>query len=156
MVELNFSNEALISDILKAAIDVEINQIANLANAAAVLKEYINDINWAGFYLYNQSQNELILGPFQGKAAVSRIAVGKGVVGTAFFKNEVIVVDDVSLFAGHIACDPTSQSEIVLPLVKDNGEKIGLLDIDAPKIARFDNQLVNELKKFVAVLINYI
>ena len=115
-------------------IDGETDLIANLANISALLNMELDDINWVGFYLFKD--NELVLGPFQGKPACIRIAVGKGVCGTAFSTKTVQRVDDVHQFAGHIACDAESNSEIVIPFYKD-GELFGVLDIDSPNIARF-------------------
>lgn len=115
-------------------IDGETDLIANLANISALLNMELDDINWVGFYLFKD--NELVLGPFQGKPACIRITVGKGVCGTAFSTETVQRVDDVHQFAGHIACDAESNSEIVIPFYK-NGELFGVLDIDSPNIARF-------------------
>ena len=108
---------------------------ANLANASAVLNQAMEEINWVGFYLMEQGQ--LVLGPFQGKAACVEIQVGKGVCGTVVARDEVIVVEDVHEFPGHIACDGASRSEIVLP-IHVYGKIIGVLDIDSPKLARFN------------------
>ncbi|MGR6834062.1 GAF domain-containing protein [Aliivibrio wodanis] len=115
-------------------IEGETDLIANLANISALLNMELDDINWVGFYLFKD--NELVLGPFQGKPACIRITVGKGVCGTAFSTETVQRVDDVHQFAGHIACDAESNSEIVIPFYK-NGELVGVLDIDSPNIARF-------------------
>ena len=105
-----------------------------LANAAASLKQHLPDINWAGFYLMRGG--ELVLGPFQGLPACTRIAIGKGVCGTAARDQSTLVVADVDQFPGHIACDSASRSEIVIPLIV-NGRVIGVLDIDSPSLARF-------------------
>jgi L-methionine (R)-S-oxide reductase len=107
---------------LESLLEGETNQIANLANAAALLKQFFNEVNWVGFYL--NDGNELVLGPFKGLPACVRIPFGKGVCGTAASKRETIRVDDVNLFPGHIACDAASQSEIVLPIIKKD-ELIG-------------------------------
>ncbi|MDD9194707.1 GAF domain-containing protein [Aliivibrio sp. S3MY1] len=115
-------------------IEDETDLIANLANISALLNMELDDINWVGFYLFKD--NELVLGPFQGKPACIRIPVGKGVCGTAFSTKTVQRIDDVHQFAGHIACDAQSNSEIVIPFYKD-GELFGVLDIDSPNIARF-------------------
>ena len=111
--------------------------VANAANISALLYHALPDINWAGFYFLKGG--ELVVGPFQGKPACVRIAMGKGVCGTAAAKRESIVVPDVNRFPGHIFCDAASRSEIVIPLVK-NGELLGVLDIDSPKLARFDEE----------------
>ena len=109
--------------------------LANAANAAALLWQGLPDLNWAGFYFLRGG--ELVLGPFQGKVACVRIALGRGVCGTAAQKRETIVVTDVEKFPGHIACDHASRSEVVVPLVKD-GKLVGVLDLDSPSLARFD------------------
>jgi GAF domain-containing protein len=120
---------------LTALLDGEHDLIANLANTAALLWQELPDINWAGFYLLKG--NELVLGPFQGKPACVRIALGRGVCGTAALKRISIVVPNVHEFADHIACDTASNSEVVVPLIK-NGTLLGVLDIDSPNLARFD------------------
>lgn len=116
----------------------ERNVIANMANISALLFTSLDDINWAGFYLIDTPQ-ELVLGPFQGNPACIRIPVGKGVCGTAAQSLETQLVDDVHAFAGHIACDAASNSEIVIPVIKD-GRLFAVLDIDSPSLARFDKQ----------------
>ncbi|MDT1995641.1 histidine kinase [Carnobacterium divergens] len=137
---------------LEAIIGDETNLIANLSNASALLFENLPDINWAGFYLYEAQTDELVLGPFQGKVACIRIKNGNGVCGTAFAKNESVVVDNVHDFPGHIACDAKSQSEIVIPLMK-NGKTIGVLDVDAPITSRFDEIDRGYLEDFVLILL---
>ncbi|MBQ6483488.1 MAG: GAF domain-containing protein [Carnobacterium sp.] len=137
---------------LEAIIGDETNLIANLSNAAALLFENLKDINWSGFYLFEEASEELVLGPFQGKVACIRIPVGRGVCGTAFQKKESLFVNDVHEFPGHIACDARSQSEIVIPLEK-NGKIIGVLDIDAPIKARFDQEDQEHLETFVQLLL---
>lgn len=121
-----------------------------LANASALLFEELPDVNWAGFYLL-QEEKELILGPFQGKAAHMRIRVGEGVCGTAVQKDAVQVVEDVHSFEGHIACDCASNSEIVLPIHRD-GAIYGVLDIDSPVKGRFDAEDRKGLEEFVKIL----
>ena len=123
--------------------------ISNLSNAAALLWQYLTDINWAGFYL--MEDGTLILGPFQGKPACIQIPVGKGVCGTAVAQNAVQLVPDVHLFPGHIACDSASQSEIVIPMYK-NGEIYGVLDIDSPIKNRFSKEDQILLEAFVRIL----
>ena len=115
----------------------ERDPIANAANLAALIYGGLDDLNWAGFYLLKNG--ELVLGPFQGRPACVRIALGKGVCGTAAARRETVIVADVEEFPGHIACDVASRSEIVVPLIKD-GVLIGVLDLDAPIVARFDAQ----------------
>jgi GAF domain-containing protein len=119
----------------KALVEGEADMIANMANISAVLFTQLEHVNWAGFYLYKEDQ--LVLGPFQGNPACIRIPLGKGVCGTAAQEQSVQRIDDVHAFDGHIACDAASNSEIVIPIVKDN-QLIGVLDIDSPVFARFD------------------
>jgi GAF domain-containing protein len=156
MAEINVNENSLLSDILIAGLDGEKNAIANLSNAAAVLKQFVIDTNWTGFYLYEPESGDLVLGPFQGITATPRINPENGVVGAAFTAQEVVVVGDVHEFEGHIACDPASNSEVVIPLTRENGEKVGVIDIDAPVTNRFDDQTVAELKEFAKTLIKYI
>lgn len=146
-------NYELVKKQLKALVEDEKNQIANLSNASALLNQFLDRINWVGFYLMDEK--ELVLGPFQGLPACVRIPVGRGVCGTAVQRKETILVEDVHQFPGHIACDAASQSEIVIPLVK-NGEVIGVLDIDSPEKARFDEVDKQKLDEFVEVLMAYI
>jgi GAF domain-containing protein len=113
----------------------EPDAIANMANASALIWQYLPDLNWAGFY--RLVGDELVLGPFQGKAACIRIALGKGVCGTAAATRTTQLVEDVHAFPGHIACDAASRSELVVPVVRD-GVLIGVLDLDSPEPARFD------------------
>ena len=113
----------------------EPDAIANMANASALIWQYLPDLNWAGFY--RLIGDELVLGPFQGKAACIRIALGKGVCGTAAATRTTQLVEDVHAFPGHIACDAASRSELVVPIVRD-GVLIGVLDLDSPEPARFD------------------
>jgi L-methionine (R)-S-oxide reductase len=117
-----------------ALLDGERDPIANAANLAALIGTTIPDLNWAGVYLLRGG--ELVVGPFHGKPACVRIALGKGVCGTAAQRRETIVVPDVHAFPGHIACDPASRSEIVVPLL-DGDHLIGVLDIDSPLPNRF-------------------
>lgn len=138
---------------LDALLDGEPNRIANLSNASALLGQFLDRINWVGFYLTEGS--ELVLGPFQGLPACVRIPLGKGVCGTAAAQKKAIVVPDVQAFPGHIACDAASQSEIVIPLVID-GKTIGVLDIDSPEKNRFDDVDKVQLEKFTETLLKYI
>ena len=134
---------------LKGFIDQVPHKIANLANASALLGQALKDINWVGFYLLED--NQLILGPFQGKPACIEIPVGNGVCGTAVLNDEVMLVKNVHEFPGHIACDSASNSEIVLP-IHANGKIVGVLDIDSPLLARFDEDDKNGLSEFVKIL----
>ncbi|KYG58192.1 GAF domain-containing protein [Planococcus maritimus] len=143
----------LLNKQLDALLAGEPNRIANLSNASALLGQFLDRINWVGFYL--MEEGELVLGPFQGMPACVRIPVGKGVCGTAIDKNETMLIDDVHAFPGHIACDAASRSEIVIPLVKD-GEAIGVLDIDSPELARFTEEDRNGLEKFADTLLKHI
>jgi L-methionine (R)-S-oxide reductase len=124
--------------------------IANLANASALLFYSLEDVNWAGFYLLKDG--ELVVGPFQGRPACVRIALGKGVCGASASSRSTLVVPNVHEFAGHIACDSASNSEIVTPLIRDS-ELLGVLDIDSPKFARFDDEDRAGLEKFVEALL---
>lgn len=131
------------ADVLSAADAVtagEPDPVANMANVAAILFHGLPDLNWAGFYRLGQNDSggdELVLGPFQGKAACIRIPLGKGVCGTAASTGMTQLVEDVHTFAGHIACDADSRSELVVPLVHE-GRVIGVIDLDSPTPARFD------------------
>ena len=122
---------------LAAVLAGEHDLIANLANTSALLFTSLPQLNWAGFYLLN-SPKELVLGPFQGKPACVRIALGRGVCGTAAAERRTVLVPNVHEFPGHIACDSASNSEIVLPLIRANGELLGVLDLDSPVLERFD------------------
>ena len=134
---------------LKGLIDQVPHKIANLANASALLGQALKDINWVGFYLLED--NQLILGPFQGKPACIEIPAGNGICGTAVLNDEVMLVKNVHEFPGHIACDSASNSEIVLP-IHANGKVVGVLDIDSPLLARFDEDDKNGLSGFVKIL----
>ncbi|MBT2638457.1 MULTISPECIES: GAF domain-containing protein [unclassified Bacillus (in: firmicutes)] len=138
---------------LKALVEDEKNAIANFSNASALLNQFLDRVNWVGFYL--MEDGELVLGPFQGLPACVRIPLGKGVCGTAASSQETLRVEDVHAFPGHIACDAASQSEIVVPMVKD-GQVIGVLDIDSPEKNRFDELDQQKLEEFVDMLLQYI
>ena len=122
---------------LAGLVDGEPDPVANMANAAALIRETLPDLNWAGFY--RNLGGELVLGPFQGRPACIRIAFGQGVCGAAAASLEPQRVDDVHEFAGHIACDSASVSELVVPIVRD-GELLAVLDLDSPSPARFDSE----------------
>ena len=136
---------------LRSLIADEPDRIANLANASALLFSTLPDLNWAGFYLLKEG--ELVVGPLQGKPACVRIAVGKGVCGTAALQRTTLVVPDVHQFAGHIACDSASNSEIVVPIISTAGELLGVLDLDSPLFARFDGEDKQGLERFVLTLL---
>lgn len=137
---------------LKSLFDGDNHLIPNLSNTSAILNQALEGINWVGFYL--MKNGELLLGPFQGKTACVHIPVGKGVCGTAVLKNETMLIPDIHLFPGHIACDSASRSEIVIP-IHHNGNVVGVLDIDSPKISRFDEEDKEGLEKVVTILENY-
>jgi GAF domain-containing protein len=128
------------SDLTKQVLSIikdEKDLIANMANISAILFEKLSNINWVGFY--RLIDNQLVIGPFQGKTVCIRIAIGKGICGTSVALKETIIVDNVHNFEGHITCDSDSKSEIVIPLFNKT-EIIGVLDIDSPIYNRFDNE----------------
>lgn len=129
------------------------NNISMLANASALLNDYLDDINWVGFYLIDKGS--LILGPFQGKVACTKIDIGKGVCGTAYEKKMMLNVDNVHNFPGHIACDSASNSEIVIPLI-DSGKQYGVLDIDSPSFSRFTYKDEEVLSLAAGIISKYI
>ncbi|HET9862908.1 MAG TPA: GAF domain-containing protein [Steroidobacteraceae bacterium] len=135
---------------LAALLAGERDLIANAANTAALIWEALPDLNWAGFYLYKSG--ELVLGPFQGKPACVRIAMGKGVCGTAAQRRETLLVEDVHAFPGHIACDSASNSEIVVPLVRGD-ELLGVLDLDSPRHGRFGKQDARGLEMLARIFL---
>ena len=145
----------LVTKQLSALLEGEPNVIANLSNASALLNQFLDRTNWVGFYLYEEESNELVLGPFQGLPACVRIPLGKGVCGTAASERKTRLVEDVHAFPGHIACDAASQSEIVVPIVKDD-KLIGVLDIDSPEKARFDEEDQRHLERFVEELVRHV
>jgi len=140
---------------LAALLDGETSAIANLSNASALLNEYMDRINWVGFYLYEEKSNQLVLGPFQGLPACVRIPLGRGVCGTAAGERRTIVVEDVHKFPGHIACDAASRSEIVIPLIIED-QLIGVLDIDSPEESRFSEVDREYLEQFTAELLRHV
>lgn len=137
---------------LSALLDGERDPIANAANLSALIHEMVPDLNWAGFY-FLQSPDELVLGPFQGKVACVRIAVGKGVCGTAVAERRTMLVPDVHAFPGHIACDAASRSELVVPLIRD-GAVFGVLDLDSPLPGRFDIDDQAGFEQLAAILVD--
>ncbi|SFD41316.1 GAF domain-containing protein [Bacillus sp. 491mf] len=138
---------------LDALLTGESNVVANLANASALLNVFLQDINWVGFYV--TEGNQLVLGPFQGLPACVRIPFGRGVCGVAAETKTTQLVADIHKFPGHIACDAASNSEIVIPLIKNN-EVIGVLDIDSPNKGRFDEIDQTYLEEFVDILLKHI
>ncbi len=135
---------------LRALLAGESDFVANCANTASLLWHSLPDLNWAGFY--RLSGGQLVLGPFQGRPACVRIPLAKGVCGTAAATGKTVIVPDVHEFPGHIACDPNSRSEIVVPLMK-NGGLLGVLDLDSPKLDRFDAVDQAGLERLVAVML---
>ena len=146
---------ALLAEQLKALTDGETHVIPNLANASALLFDALPDLNWAGFYTVERDdatgKDYLLLGPFQGKTACIRIPAGRGVCGTAMATGQIQLVANVHEFPGHIACDSASNSEIVLPLIKE-GRVVAVLDIDSPLLSRFDEEDREGLQHLVTVL----
>jgi GAF domain-containing protein len=146
---------ASLAEELSGLLSGEPDLIANAANTAALLFDALPDVNWAGFYFLRKSANaeaELVVGPFQGKPACVRIPLGKGVCGTAAATRKTIVVLDVHEFPGHIACDGASQSEIVVPLIT-NDTLLGVLDIDSPSLARFDDADRRGIERLAAIFV---
>ncbi len=135
---------------LRSLLQGETDFIANAANLSSLLYHSLPDLNWVGFYLHKH--NELVLGPFQGKPACVRIAIGSGVCGTAARQRQTIIVDNVHDFPGHIACDSASSSEIVVPVVKDD-QLMGVLDLDSPSMARFDDNDAAGLNVLVEIFV---
>jgi L-methionine (R)-S-oxide reductase len=136
---------------MAALLEGEPDAIANAANMSALIYQFLPDLNWAGFYFMRGP--ELVLGPFQGKAACVRIAVGRGVCGTAVERRESIVVPDVYAFPGHIACDSASRSELVVPLIRE-GRVLGVLDLDSPNPNRFDDEDREGCEKLVQIYLD--
>ena len=135
---------------LRALLAGERDFIANAANVSSLLYHSLPDLNWAGFYLHKEG--ELVLGPFQGEPACVRIAIGKGVCGTAAEIRQTVVVANVHEFPGHIACDSKSQSELVVPIIKDQ-QLIGVLDLDSPLLSRFDDEDARGLNELAEIFI---
>jgi len=139
---------------LDALLDKSDHPITTLANAAAFLYQNLERINWVGFYINDGSK--LYLGPFGGKPACTNIEIGKGVCGTAATDREIIIVDDVDKFPGHIACDPDSRSEIVLPIILPDGKLFGVLDLDSAEFARFGDKEREGLQTLCEIIIRKI
>lgn len=138
---------SLLNEQISALLTDEHQAVANLANASALLMDNVDQLNWAGFYLYNPQSKQLDLGPFQGKVACMHIDLGKGVCGVAASSRETQVVDDVTKFKSYIACDSAAQSELVVPLFK--GDRLyGVLDLDAPVKARFNQEIAQAMEEF--------
>ena len=138
--------------LVRAMIDPELPLVSNLSNLARVLYEVFDDVLWAGFYLSDETRTNLYLGPYQGPLACTKIAFGKGVCGSAAAGKEVLVVPNVHEFSGHIACSSESNSEVVVPILK-NGETVAVIDLDSRKFANFsqeDGELLAELAAIMA------
>jgi GAF domain-containing protein len=136
---------------LEALVAGETDWIANCANAASLIYHGLPELNWAGFYYLKG--NEMVLGPFQGRPACVRIELGRGVCGSAAQQGQTIVVPDVHAFPGHIACDPVSRSEIVIPIFRA-GKLIGVLDLDSPKAGRFSSEDARGLERLMKILVS--
>lgn len=136
---------------LLGLIEGEKNLIANLANISSWIYHAYPDLNWSGFYLWQEDDQELVLGPFQGKPACIRIKATRGVCGAAYTKGETVRVDDVHAFPGHIACDSASLSELVVPL-KKNGKIFGVLDLDSPQTHRFSANAEKEFSRIMDII----
>jgi GAF domain-containing protein len=148
------SKKALYAELLEQAnalFEGEHDFIANAANLSALLFHSLPDLNWAGFYF--AKEEGLVLGPFQGKPACVRIALGKGVCGTAAIQRRTIVVPDVNAFPGHIACDSASRSEVVVPLIRFD-RVIGVMDLDSPRPGRFDEEDARGLEALADLFLN--
>lgn len=135
---------------LRALLEGERDLIANAANFSSLIYHSLPDVNWAGFYFYKNG--ELVLGPFQGQPACVRIQIGKGVCGTAAQQRQTVIVDNVHDFPGHIACDSASNSEIVVPIIKDD-KLMGVLDLDSPLLARFNDEDACGLNELVDIFV---
>lgn len=146
------TNYATLQSQLQALLEGETHWLANLANTAALLFQELAEINWVGFYLLEG--NELVLGPFQGKPACIRIPLGQGVCGTTAKRRVTTVVPDVHEFPGHIACDPASRSEVVVPMITAEGELLGVLDVDSPVLSRFTEEDGVGLGAIVDILVS--
>jgi GAF domain-containing protein len=140
---------AALADELRSLLADERDLIANAANATSLIYHALPQLNWCGVYFLKEG--ELVVGPFQGKPACVRIALGKGVCGTAAAQRKTIVVPDVHAFPGHIACDAASRSEIVIPLITHESKLLGVLDLDSPELARFDDDDRRGLQQLAAV-----
>jgi L-methionine (R)-S-oxide reductase len=150
-VTANYESESFYKDLeseLQSMIAGEKNLIANLANISSWINHAMPNLNWCGFYLWQQADGELVLGPFQGKPACIRIKPERGVCGAAYTSKKTVRVDDVHAFPGHIACDAASVSELVVPLIKD-GNVFGVLDLDSPKKSRFSERDEKELTRIM-------
>jgi len=143
---------AALANELRSLLADERDLIANAANATSLIYHALPQLNWCGVYFFKEG--ELVVGPFQGKPACVRIALGKGVCGTSAIQRKTLVVPDVHEFPGHIACDAASRSEIVIPLITRDSKLLGVLDLDSPELARFDENDRRGLEQLAAVFTN--
>ena len=151
---MNQSKQDLYAELasqLTSLLEGERDLIANAANCASLIYHALPDLNWAGFYF--AKDDDLVLGPFQGKPACVRIRIGQGVCGAGGAQRKTVIVPNVHEFPGHIACDSASNSEIVVPLLKDS-KLIGVLDLDSPSLARFDREDSEGLELLAKILID--
>lgn len=153
MFNLKISSQDDLSNLLKELLKGEKNLISGLANSCALINQMIHDISWVGFYILKE--DKLNLGPFQGKVACSTINIGKGVCGACAKQNKIIVVDDVSKFEGHIACDNDTRSEIVLPIYMSD-KLYGILDVDSKRLNRFRTDTINILKDTANIISEFL
>lgn len=151
-----FVADQLLNQQLTALLTGEHYPSANLANASALIMQTVKDLNWVGFYLYDRTTNELRLGPFQGQVACMHIKIGHGVCGTAARDRQVKNVADVTTFPGYISCDATAQSELVIPMIKKDGQLFGVLDLDAPVKNRFNDELRKTLTRAAEIVMKSI
>jgi len=142
---------SLLKKQLQSLYENETDMIANMANMSAFIYQEMDDINWAGFYI--AKENQLVLGPFQGKVACVRIPLGKGVCGKAAENQQSIIVEDVHEFPGHIACDSASNSELVVPVILNN-KTIAVFDIDSPDFGRFTEEDRNGIEQLIEVFLS--
>jgi len=138
---------------LRGLLAGEPNLVACAANMSSLLYWSLPDLNWVGFYLLDAASGDLLVGPFHGKPACVRIPLSKGVCGAAATERRTLVVPDVHAFPGHIACDSASNSEVVVPIVLADGRLLGVLDLDSPRLQRFDDEDARGLERLVRVLI---
>jgi GAF domain-containing protein len=150
-----YTLDPIIVDQVDALMTGETNPVVVLSNASAMLADAMPATNWVGFYLFSSKTGTLDLGPFQGKVACTHIKPGSGVVGTAYAEDKSLIVPNVHEFAGHIACDSASNSEVVVPMTVD-GQIIGILDIDSPELDRFSTKEQQTLIEFAAALAKHV
>ena len=148
-------NKSLFIEQATSLVSGEENLVTNLSNLSALYKEYLQNTNWVGFYLVDNKNNNLVLGPFQGKVACTRIPFNKGVCGHCYTTAQTTYVEDVHKFPGHIACDSATNSELVIPIIQDS-KVVALLDIDSIEFSRFTNDEVNAFSEVTKSIFNNI